>query len=385
MIKHNSQWQPITTKATFITSWPLTLGQGSGTALFVQALRQALEREGTQVELINPTLDTADYVQFTLERLWFNTMLPQDPRIEHADWILGIDYDGFALPRRSSQPYIGTARAVFADLVDTEPEPFRSMLHTQAFFEGHNLRRAYLVVTPSEYARRKVIEYYHVEPERVHVVPNGIDLAQWDAYWQALPEPDPQRRPTVLAVSKLYPRKKIGVLIQAIPLLRQRFPDVEVRIVGGGFEWEALHRLAAELGVEGNLTWLGDVDVRQQVVAEYKQCHVFVHPSIQDAFANVCLESMASSRPLVVSDAASMPELVRQAGSGLIVPPNEPAALAEAIATLLQDTAQRQELGRAGRRFAERMTWQNSAQRFMRLLNGLFASALSVEPLTSRG
>jgi len=355
-------------QAVFVTSWPMNLGQGSGTALFVGALRRALEAAGTRVLLINPALDSSDYVQFTLERFWFNTTLHQDERLRQADWILGIDYDGYALPRRSGQEFIATARAVFADLVETEPEPFHTMLRAQAFFEGHNLRSADKVVTPSRYARSKVIEYYGVEASKVHVVPNGIDLAAWQSHWQAVAEPSPDRRPTVLAVSKLYPRKNIATLLRAVPLIRQRYPDVDVRIVGGGFEWDDLHTLAHSLGIDSNVTWLGDIDDRRRVVSEFKNCHVFVHPSIQDAFANVCLESMASARPLVVSDAACMPELVEQAGSGLIVPPRQPEAMAEAICRLLADENLRHQFGAAGQRFAQTMRWDDSARQFMRLL-----------------
>ena len=104
-----------------------------------------------------------------------------------------------------------------------------------------------------------------------------------------------------------------------MPLLRQHLPDIDVRIVGGGFEWDALQQLTIDLGVGNNVTWLGDINDRRRVVAEFKNCHVLTHPSIQDAFANVCLESIAAARPLVVSDAASMPGLVRAGNSGLIV------------------------------------------------------------------
>ncbi len=355
-------------KALFLTTWPLSLGQGSGTALFVQSIRRAVEALGTKVELVNPPLETQDYARFTLERLWFNVQFGREPRLAQADWILGLDYDGFAIPRRSGQRFIGTARAVFADLVDTEPEPFHTLLQTQAYFEGHNLRSADLVITPSQYARRKVVEHYQVPEPLVHAVPNGIDLVEWDALWQSLPEPDAGRRPTVLAVSKLYPRKKIGVLVQAVPILRRAFPDVDVRIVGGGFEWEALQQFSRDLGASDNITWLGDISDRRKIVAEFKRSHIFVHPSIQDAFANVCLEAMASSRPLVVSDAASMPELVRPAGSGSLVPPEEPEALAQAIGDLLADDEKQHQLGQAGRRFAEGMSWENTASRFLQLV-----------------
>jgi glycosyltransferase involved in cell wall biosynthesis len=153
-----------------------------------------------------------------------------------------------------------------------------------------------------------------------------------------------------------------------VPPLRQHLPDIDVRIVGGGFEWEALQQLTIDMGATDNVTWLGDINDRRRVVAEFKNCHIFTHPSIQDAFANVCLESMAAARPLVVSDAASMPGLVRAGNSGLIVPPNDPEALAHAIIELLDEEARRDQLGCNGRRFAETMTWENTSTQFLKLL-----------------
>ncbi len=355
-------------QAIFITSWPLSLGLGSGTAVFIRALRTAVGAAGTPVRLINPGLDARDYAAFTLDRFWFNVQLARDATLVQAAWVLGLDYDGFALPRSDRQPFIGSPRAVFADLVETEPEPIRTLLRAQAYFEGHNLRTAHRVVTASEYARRKVIEYYAVAPERVQVIPNGIDLVAWDALLTAAAEPEAGRRPTLLAVSKLYPRKRIGVLIRAVPLIRQRFPDVEVRIVGGGFEWDALQALTHELGVADSVVWLGDVDDRRRVANEFNRCHVFVHPSIQEAFGNVILEGMASSRPLVVADAAAPPELVRAADAGRVIAPDEPEALAEAVCALLADDAERARLGSNGRRFAESMTWARTAQQFLSLI-----------------
>lgn len=116
------------------------------------------------------------------------------------------------------------------------------------------------------------------------------------------------------------------------------------------------------------ITWLGDIDDRRQVVAEFKRCHAFTHPSIQDAFANVCLESMASARPLVVSDAASMPAMVRAANSGLVVSPDDPEELAAAVCRLFADDQERLALGKNGRRYAEGMTWQRTAEQFIRLV-----------------
>ena len=355
--------------ALFLTTWPTSMGQGSGTALFVNSLKRAVEQTGSSVTLLNPPLDTSDYAQFTLERLWYNIQLADDPQITSADWILGLDYDGFALPRRPSQPFIGTARTVFADLVRTEPEPFRTLPKTQAFFEKKNFTRCDWIATPSQYSKARIVEHYGIAPENIHVVPNGIHLDVWDGHLAALPPPDPARRPTVLAVSKLYPRKKIDVLLRATLLIRERFPDVDVRIVGGGFEWERLRALSEEIGAAPNVTWLGDVNDRRTVVAEYLRCHVFTHTSIQEGFCNVCMEAMATHRPVVTADAGPMPEMMNSAGSGFIVPPEDPEALADALCRLLDDADLRTRLGDIGRRFTEHMTWDATAARFLDLLH----------------
>jgi len=356
-----------TADALILTTWPTALAQGSGEALFITALTRALGSAGSRVALVNPLLVASGYTELTLERLRANLRLAQDPRFTKARWIFASDFDGFALPRRKHQAFIGSARSVFADLIELEQEPFRTLLQTQAFFEGRNLRSADWVVAPSEYAKAKIVDCYAVDPARIRVIPNGVDLDEWDHLARTLSAPAAARRPTLLAVSKLYPRKRIDTLVRATPLIRARFPDVEVRIVGGGFEWDALRRLSRESGAERSITWLGDVADRRNVVAEFERCHVFVHPSVQEAFPNACLESMASARPMIVADAAATPEYVRPSGGGVIVPANDPEALSDAACRLLDDGARRRELGQRGRAFAERMSWQTTARRVLAL------------------
>jgi glycosyltransferase involved in cell wall biosynthesis len=151
-------------------------------------------------------------------------------------------------------------------------------------------------------------------------------------------------------------------------LLRRRYPDVEVRIVGGGFEWERWRRLADEIGAAPNVTWLGDVDDRRAVVGEFKRAHVFVHTSIQEAFGNVLLEAMASARAIVTVEAACMPEMLAASRAGALVPPNQPEALAAAIEQMLSEELRRAEYGRRGRAYAEQMTWERCAARYLELL-----------------
>lgn len=354
-----------------LTTWPTDITRGSGQALFIGSFLDALERTRTPVTFINPAPDAADYLTFLSERLWTNAQLASDPRFTAAAWVLGLDFDGFALPRRPTQPFIVSVRSLFAGFIRFETEPLRTLVQQQAYFEGRNARQADLVTVPSHVARQWVIDAYGVSADRVAVVDNGIDLASWDAALAGSGE-IVATGPTLLAVSKLYPRKKIDVLVRALPAVAQRFPDVSLRVVGGGIEAARLRALAEAVGVAGRIVWLGDVSQRAAVAAEYRRCDLFLHPSLFETFGNVVLEAMAARRPLVVAADTAPAELVTRADGGVVVPPDDPEATAAAVIALLEDAAQRRRLGENGRRFAAAMSWTATAERYRALLSERF-------------
>ena len=159
-----------------LTGWPLSLQQGSGTALFAGSLIRALRKAGRSVELMGLDNPDPDYKRQLFERLWYNARLHEDPRLPAADCLLALDYDGYAYSPPAGQRVICSARALFADIAPTEPEPYRSLLELQAFLEAKNLHKADLVTTPSEYAKGKLIEYHGIDPGKIRVIPNAIDL-----------------------------------------------------------------------------------------------------------------------------------------------------------------------------------------------------------------
>lgn len=353
-----------------LTSWPADLATGSGTALFVNALTQALHASGWRAELYTmPSTGVDGYAQLLAARIGWNARMAHMPEVADSTWVLGLDYDGYGLPHRRGQTRIASARALFAEIVATEPEPLRSMLTVQAALDDLHFRQVDVVTVPSAYAAQAVQAYHAVPADRIRVIANGINLAEWDALLNSAP-PRAHTRPVLLAVSKLYPRKRLDAVLRALPAVQASFPEVELRVAGGGFAWDAWRALAHDLGVAKAVTWLGDID-RAAVAAEFAGATVFVHPSIQETFGNVCLEAMGARVPLVVSAGTAPAELAHASRAGLAVPIDDTDALAESLCALLADGSRCAALGARGRAFAEAHPWARAATAYMDLIGSL--------------
>jgi glycosyltransferase involved in cell wall biosynthesis len=218
----------------------------------------------------------------------------------------------------------------------------------------------------------------------VTVVPYGVDLDRFaprlaSAHPEALNEPalSPskgrvgQSEPVVLGTtSRLSPEKGIRYLIEGFALLRERFGDrVRLRIAGdttpepGGNDRTSLEALAKRLGVAGAVEFSGWV--AHEALPEFlRSLDIFVLPSIYEGFGVSAVEASAAGLPVVASDVHGIPEVVRDTKTGLLVPPKDPRAIAEACARLIEDASLRRELGNAGRRYvADHYDWrQNAAQ-----------------------
>lgn len=336
-----------------ITSWATDVINGSGTAVFFNAFLAGLRERGYAVEVIAPNFDTTDYIETTLKRFLFNTELRTEPRLHKADVIIGFDYDGYGLDPAQRPPLIASAHAIFGDLHRWEREPIRTMVYAQAFFDRVNMQQADLVTAGSQYAKDQIVALYGVPAEKVQVIPHGMLTPSWLPLVDAEPR-QANDHPIVLAVGKLYPRKRVDVLLRAIPLLIEEFPDLEVRIVGNGLEWDALHALANELAVNAHVTWLSHVADDAAFAREWRQADVFCHPSCQESFGYVYLEAMTLGKPIVAAKASAAPEVIGEAG--LLVEPESPAALAEGIRRFLRDDALRTEYGQRGRARAQQFT-----------------------------
>jgi len=165
----------------------------------------------------------------------------------------------------------------------------------------------------------------------------------------------------VVTVGRLVEQKGIDVLLRALP----RVCGITLTIIGDGPERLKLEQLAAELGVSDRLTFTGWIDGLQW---ELDSFDVFVLPSRFEGFPLAVVEAMLARLPVVASDVGSVSESVVPGVTGLLVAPDDPAALAAAITELVDDEPRRVRLGDAGRRLAlDRFTSAAMARAYERL------------------
>jgi glycosyltransferase involved in cell wall biosynthesis len=367
-----------------LSGWPWDIARGSGTARFLIDLERALLAESVDLIRIDSDLDPADYRSFVARRLEWNRTLGNDPRLERLDAVLALDYDGVDLPQPPLGPVkIVCPQAVFADLAETEPEPYRGLLLLQAEAEGRNARSAPAVIVPSRYAANGVTRAYGIAPDRIAVIPHGFDRDGWSAMVtnasargagaeSAIPASRDGRVRTILAVSKLYPRKGIDLLIEAAAILRRSRPSLRLRIVGGGIDGERLHRLAADLGVSDMVRFEGDMENRHSVARCYAEADLFCLPSRHETFGFAFVEAMAAGLPVVALDAGAAPEVVGDAG--VLVRAGDPIALAEAIAEILDSPSLARRLGEKGRARSAAFDWPTTARRYIEVVRRVIGS-----------
>jgi glycosyltransferase involved in cell wall biosynthesis len=325
----------------------------------LDGLRRGLERLGHRVDL-RPLGHRTGF--HTLDRWLYNVGVAWRPPAG-ADLVVGVDLDGFLWARRRRTPFVVSLKGIIADEMLNERGWVRMLLGVQARWERTNTARSDLVLVPSRYSAGVVERVYGVPPSRIAVVPEPVDLDGWDAAFARAPR-RPRTGPVILCVARMYPRKRIGDLLHAADQLGRTMPEVRVRIVGRGPEWEMVQGLRASLGLGDRVALLGDVS-RAQLAEEYVNADCFCLPTVQEGFGVVFLEAMSAGLPAVACRAAAVPEVVLDGETGVLVPPRDPEVLAEALAALLRDGRRMRELGEAGRRRAAAFTPERVAGRFL--------------------
>ncbi len=354
-------------KIAFLDSWLQSSAQGSGTAVGIGGLEQALRALGHEVVRLAPEGDRP--ANLLLRRLLFNLRLPTLLRRQHYDLIVGFDIDGvFCSSCDGPTPYVVSVKGVLAEESLQETGRWRWILWALSRLERHNVRRAPLVLTTSRYCGRAIRRHYGVPWQRIRLVPEGINLGRWRRLVQTVPHTSDGA--TILCVARQYRRKHVADLLRAMPLVRRAVPQARALIVGDGPEHANLRRLWAELGLGESVRLLGEVPDDDEVARLYRQADVFCLPSIQEGFGIVFLEAMASGLPVVATTAAAIPEVVPQGQAGLLVPPGNVEALAAALVELLRDPGRRAACAAFGQEHVRQYDWPVVATTFLRAVTG---------------
>jgi glycosyltransferase involved in cell wall biosynthesis len=205
------------------------------------------------------------------------------------------------------------------------------------------------VFAVSEEVRQHCVEVDRIKPSLVETIYNGIDVADWDT---ASPPAKTSGAPVIATVGNIRRVKGHDVFIKAAASVVAQFPEVSFNIAGDVLEsgyFAELRTLIGDLNLSDHFHFVGGVDNLREYLST---ADIFVLPSRSEGFSNAIVEAMAASLPVVATNVGGNAEAVTDGVSGLIVPPEDPTALAAAITRLLSDPSRAQEMGAAGKKLA---------------------------------
>lgn len=236
------------------------------------------------------------------------------------------------------------------------------------------------VVVATAHERQLLRQIYRLSPDRVSVIPLGVDLGQFQPRDRAAARAGlglPADGRVLLAVGRIEPLKGFDILIRALPQVTAS-DDVLLRIVGGdelaAAEFARLRAVADEVGVADRVDFVGAVP-HEALAAHYNAADLVVVPSFYESFGLVALEAMASGVPVVASRVGGLTTTIADGRTGYLVPWRCPEPFAEKIDLLLRNDPLRRALGEAARRSMDSYAWE----RVSATLGDLYRSALSVE------
>ncbi len=265
-------------------------------------------------------------------------------------------------------------------LFETHPQFFTKQFVRMARFTGRrSVKKAALLMTVSEFSRGEIARLYGVDPLRVTITGNGVNLARFHPVsadgsdeWNGADlvralgaEPGEY----IITVGRLEPRKNHLNLVRAYALLAQ--PRPPLLIVGQrDFEHDEVFVEVEKLGLAKEVTFLERV-ADAELPALVRHARVFVYPSFAEGFGMPVLEAMASGVAVVTSDTTALAEVT--ANAALTVDPNDPRVIAGAIEQLLLDANLRRRLVALGLEVAARHRWDTAAKALLAAFRRFFA------------
>lgn len=225
------------------------------------------------------------------------------------------------------------------------------------------------IIAVSSRVRDDILRYDRVQSSKVLVVPNGVEMARF------APSLTRQRARERLGITddryiigtlgRLETQKGLPYLIEALRLLSESGNRAFLLIVGSGREEGRLREMVSRCGLEDCVQFLG---MRRDVPEIHRVMDVFVLPSLWEGLPIALLEAMASGLPVVATPVGGIPEVIQNGKNGLLVPKEDPVALAEALLKIRQSPLWAEELGREGRETVrERYSHRRVAEHVMEI------------------
>lgn len=290
------------------------------------------------------------------EYLW---RLIGQPRLDRHATGADVVYSPFEtyLPLRS-RPWVVTLHDVMAferELPWSRTWKHRLFRAKWSFWVPAALRSAERVLTSSEFSKQRMVDLLSVDPAKVLVVGNGVDgrfhaAADLDTATLARPCPEPY----LAVVGGLVPHKGGDVVLRVAETLRRMGSVIRIIVAG-----RSAPHLADEANRHPNVTLLGRIP-DEDLIPFLRGSLALLFPSWYEGFGMPPLEAMATGVPAIVSDRASVPEVVGQ--SAIVVPPERPEEMAEWAVRLDRDTDVRERWVQLGRARSKQYTWERTAE-----------------------
>lgn len=228
------------------------------------------------------------------------------------------------------------------NLADKEVDAFGKVVGHVAF----NL----LGVVPVSISNEVVKSFHMVYGKKVYtpVIYNGVDTKVF-AEASVLCRREEQGNVNLLHIGRFAPQKNHRLLIQAFSFALRKYPNLRLQLVGDGELRTMIENLAVELGIDGKVEFLG---LRSDIPELLAQADIFVLSSDWEGMPLSVLEAMASGKPVIATAVGGVPELVENGITGVLVPPSDPDALANAVVNLAKDPEKRASLGAMAQKVA---------------------------------
>lgn len=234
-------------------------------------------------------------------------------------------------------------------------------------------RLATRFIAVSSLDAQRMVSIEHVPPEKVVLLPNGYmprPSLPDDNFRQELGID--ARTPLIAAVTVLRPQKAISVLLEAHARVLEEMPEARLVLAGGGAERSALETRTKQLGLQDRVHFLG---YRSDVDSILRASDIAAMSSDYEGTPVVSFECMANRTPLVATAVGGLPDVIEHGRTGLLVPPRDPQALADAILSLLRDPARREQMGTDAAKRLPEFTIGSSIERLSALYEALIAES----------
>src|SRR5262249_36208843 len=290
---------------------------------------------------------------------------PVDADIVHGHtWYASMA--GFMAKTLYDIPFVATVHSL-EPLRPWKEDQLGRSYHLTAWIERVALEAADRIVAVSAKSRAEIVAHFSVPPERVAVIHNGIDLETWKPSSAATTrqaygiEGD-----YILFVGRTSHQKGMVHLLDA---MKHVGPDVRLVCCTSAPDTPEIEQeIAARVKKTPRCLWINTLLREEQYIELYSNCAVFACPSVYEPFGIINLEAMACERPVVASAVGGIPEVVGPGTTGLLVPPADPRALAEALNHVLRNRSMARHMGRAGRRRVEQhFSWTSIAGHTQRM------------------